>query len=138
MAKKLANIIIKPEAIIELTEALAGVRGDSKSGSWASAGVVMHAACAAERRLDAAGVPLKARVNCGYEFTEAGPTANAYRFKKAVPTFTLIRRPSGWSVVKYGQVEAYPKAKAVDRVVLHADARHAVVEAALRPFRIAA
>lgn len=138
MAKKLSTIIIKPESIGELTEAVMSIREGSKSDTWASSAAILASARAAEGRLEQAGVPLKARVDCGYEFTDAGPSAAAYRFKKSVPTFTLIRRPSGWSVVRYGQADVYPKAKAVDRVVLTKAARDAVVASALKPFHVAA
>ena len=138
MARKLNTIAIKTDNVTELTEALARVRGASKSEAWASIGAIEAAARAAEARLDVAGVPVKSRAGCGYEYVEAGPAAAKYRFKKTVAAFRLSRRASGWFVESYGQVEVFPKTPALDRVVLTAAAKEAVVVHALKPFRIAA
>lgn len=138
MAHKLFSIIIKPENIVALTEAVASIRGDSKSEAWASAQDIMYAAVAAETRLEEAGVPVKDRFECTYEFKAAGPSAASYRFKKTVPFFVLFRRRTGWSLNVYSQVEVYPKTPELDRVVLTEAARDAVVAAALKPFGVAA
>lgn len=130
--KKFSSIVLVPEHLDELAAALDAIKGRAKV--FPGAAQIVDAAERAEQRLHDAGVAGAHRVGCAYSHREAGPTANAYKYKKTVTAFSLRRTAKGWVLVSAGSEEVYPKQGKVDRIDLTANAKAAVLRAALRGF----
>jgi hypothetical protein len=128
----ITNIPLSAENTGELTLALDTIMGRSKV--FPTAIELVAAADRAEGRLSKAGVALSNRAGCTYSFREAGPTANAYKYKKTVSAFSLKRTARGWFVVTTGNEEVYPKQAVIDRIDLTAKAKDAVLRAAMAGF----
>lgn len=129
---KLTAILLTAENAAELTAALDAIKGRAKVSPTAIE--LVAAAERAEGRLSKAGVALSNRAGCTYAFREAGPTANAYKYKKTVVSYSLKRTGRGWFVVTAGNEDVYPKQGGVDRIDLTAKAKEAVVRTALNGF----
>lgn len=130
--KTLTSIVLVPEHLYELAAALDAIKGRAKVHPTASQ--IIDAAERAEQRLYDAGVAGAYRVGCHYTFREAGPTANAYKYRKTVVAFALKRTAKGWVVTSAGSEEVYPKQGVLSRIDLTANAKAAVLRAALRGF----
>ncbi len=130
--KPLTDIILVPEHLLELMDVLLPLKGRAKV--YPGAGDILNAAGRAEQRLDDAGVANSNRVGCTYEFRGAAPTANAYKYKKAVMAYSLRRTAKGWVLTSTGSEEVYPKQALLDRVNLTPKAKDAVLRAALAGF----
>jgi len=132
MTTKLSAILLSRENAAELATALDAIKGRAKV--FPTATELLDAAERAEGRLNGAGVALSNRAGCLYAYCEAGPTANAYKYRKTVIAFSLKRTAKGWFVVSAGNDEVYPKQGVVDRIDLTLKAKEAVLRAALRGF----
>jgi hypothetical protein len=131
-SKKFSSIVLLPEHLDDLAAALDAIKGRAKVHPTASQ--IIDAAERAEGRLDDAGVANTNRVGCLYAFREAGPTANAYKYRKTVVAFSMRRTARGWVLVSAGSDEVHPKQGVLDRVDLTPKAKEAVLRAALRGF----
>jgi len=129
---KITSILLIDENAAELTLALHELKGRAKV--YPTAPELLDAAKRAEGRLSKAGVALSNRGGCVYSYREAGPTANAYKYKKTVLAYSLRRTAKGWFVVSAGSEDVYPKQGVLDRVDLTVKAREAVLRAAMTGF----
>ncbi|GEL41907.1 hypothetical protein MEX01_24980 [Methylorubrum extorquens] len=130
--KTFSSIVLVPEHRDELAAALDAIKGRAKINP--TAGQIIDAAERAEQRLYGAGVANTNRVGCTYSFREAGPTASSYKYRKTVTSFALKRTAKGWVVTSAGAEEVYPKQGVLDRIDLTANAKAAVLRAALAGF----
>ncbi len=130
MATK-TSVLITAENTADLADFIKTSAGRTKAPSVAQ---IIAASVDAEKRLEDAGVPKTKRVNCRYRYRDAGPWANAYKYKKAVVSFTLHRKREGWVIVEAVGETVYPKSPEADYLLLTPDAKAAVVKAALEPF----
>jgi hypothetical protein len=136
MATKLNlnRIVISRENAALLDEALAADFRAQGIRKGPAADALIAAASIAEARLTKSGVAVSNRTGCEYEFREAGPWAKAYNNTKKVVAYRIRRTAKGWVVVQAGNDTVHPRQPEINRVVLTAKAKDAVVRTALSPF----
>ena len=130
--KTLSKILLIEANRVALEEALTALQGRAKV--FPSSGDILHWAGDLEARLDAAGVAASNRVGCTYEYRGAGPSANAYKYAKAVIGFEAKRTAKGWFLTDAGNRHVHPKTPVIDKISLTPKAKESVVRAALAPF----
>ena len=117
----------------------------SKAAGRATANTILKAStlmliaeCVFSRQLVQAGLTIKERAGAKFEYLAGGPSANAYRYKMTVTTFTLHIGSDGKAVYldDVGAVAVYPKAPVKEDIELTAAAHASWLDRQSKRFSI--
>jgi len=87
---------------------LDAVQGPRTAAVETASGVVTLATWA-EEMLDVLDLPASHRSGAVYEYHQAGPSANAYRYARKTTSVTLRRKKDGWYLTGAATIDVYPK-----------------------------